>query len=87
MPYIDLVLIRAPNVPSILSMGPLPAQQRQLRAETWRCLQRLNKEGVIKSIGVSNYDEALTKEVLDLGGPKPQVNQVHMTPFYPQVCL
>ena len=87
IPYLDLVLIHAPTVPPILSMGPGPEQQKLLRAETWRCLQELNNEDLIKSIGVSNYDEELLKEVIDLGGTKPQVNQVHMTPFHPQVSV
>ena len=86
-PYLDLVLIHAPHVPPILSMGPGPEGQKQLRKETWHCLQELNEEGLVKSIGVSNYYEELLKEVMELGGTKPQVNQVHMTPFYPQVLI
>ena len=83
--YLDLVLIHSPTVPPILSMGPGPEQERQLRIETWQCLQELYEEGVVKAIGVSNYDEELIKEVLDIGGTVPQVNQVYMTPFHPQV--
>ena len=86
-PYLDLVLIHAPHVPPILGMGPGPEEHKQLRKETWNCLQELNEEGLVKSIGVSNYDEELLKDVMELGGTKPQVNQVHMTPFYPQVLI
>ena len=86
-PYLDLVLIHAPTVPPILGMAPSPQEQRDLRAETWRCLQEFNAQGVIKSIGVSNYDEDHLQEVIDLGGTIPQVNQVYMTPFHNQVQL
>ena len=81
----DLVLIHAPFVPPILSMGPSLEEQKYLREETWRCLQEFNEAGIVNSIGVSNYDEELLKEVLELNGTKPHVNQVHMTPFNPQV--
>ena len=47
--------------------------QVKLRAETWRCMQELQEQGVLRSIGVSNYDSALLKEVLGLGGARPQV--------------
>ena len=83
--YIDLVLIHAPEVPPILSMAPSMMEQKRLRSETWRCLQEYHDRGVIKSIGVSNYDEHLLQEVLDLGGTKPHVNQVYKTPFHSQV--
>ena len=86
--YLDLLLIHAPDVPPILSMAPSSAQQvilmschalhpvqpqAKLRAETWRCLQELQEQGVLRSIGVSNYDTALLQEVVHLGGTQPQV--------------
>ena len=39
----------------------------------------------MRNIGVSNYDTGMLKEIIDMGGMVPQVNQVHMTPFLPQV--
>ena len=50
-----------------------------------RCLQEYNRDGVIKSIGVSNYNKYQLQDVLDLGGQKPQVNQVYKTPLHDQV--
>ena len=61
-------------------------------------MQELQKQGVLRSIGVSNYDVALLEEVVNLGGAPPQVtsalqngtisfskvNQVLITPRYPQ---
>ena len=76
---------------------PLPSKAK-LRAETWQCMQELQKQGVLRSIGVSNYDVTLLQEVVNLGGAPPQVtsalqnemislfkvNQVLITPRYPQ---
>ena len=84
--YLDLVLIHDPHVPPILGMAPSRSDQKTLRLETWKCLEEFNKEGVIKSIGVSNYDEEQIQEILDLNGLVPQVNQVYKTPFQDQVC-
>ena len=61
-------------------------------------MQELQKQGVLRSIGVSNYDVTLLQEVVKLGGALPQVkfvlqnemisffkvNQVLITPRYPQ---
>ena len=82
--YLDLVLIHAPVVPPILSMAPTPHRQRQLRIETWRCLEEVQRSGTVRSIGVSNYDVELLREVLENGEVVPQVNQVYMTPFHSQ---
>ena len=51
---------------------PLPSKAK-LRAETWQCMQELQKQGVLRSIGVSNYDVTLLQEVVNLGGAPPQV--------------
>ena len=83
--YIDLVLIHAPDIPPILGMSPSHDDQKLLRAETWKCLQEFNKDGLIKSIGVSNFDENLLQDIVNLGGVIPQVNQVYKTPFHDQV--
>jgi len=82
--FLDLVLIHAPDIPPILGMAPSRSDQKILRDETWRCLQEFNKDGVIKSIGVSNYNEHQLQEVLNIGEPKPQVNQVYKTPLHDQ---
>ena len=73
------------------------ARQRELRGETWRCLQDLHSEGVARAIGVSNYSPehlqevrrqsavpAAVLQVESLGGEQPHLNQVHMTVFNSQ---
>jgi diketogulonate reductase-like aldo/keto reductase len=75
--YLDLLLIHAPTVPPVLGMAPSQVEQKELRAETWRCLQDFHRKGVLRSIGVSNYDATLLQEVAALGGPGPQVLPCH----------
>ena len=65
--YLDLVLVHAPEVPPILGMGPSRSDQSRLRLDTWKCLEEFNKEGVIKSIGVSNYNEEQIQQIIELG--------------------
>ncbi|VDK60776.1 unnamed protein product [Anisakis simplex] len=48
---------------------------RQVKEETWRSLELLYDEGIIKSIGVSNYSESDLDELLEYCSVKPHVNQ------------
>ncbi len=65
--YVDLYLIHAP-----LS---------ELRLEQWKGLVELKKQGLARHIGVSNYDEARIKEILDAGLAIPEANQVEFHPM------
>jgi 2,5-diketo-D-gluconate reductase A len=71
--YVDLYLIHAP-----LS---------GLRLEQWKALVELKKLGLTKHIGVSNYNEATIKEILDAGLPKPEANQIEFHPICAQTDL
>ncbi|MBN2121660.1 aldo/keto reductase [Candidatus Micrarchaeota archaeon] len=71
--YVDLYLIHAP-----LS---------GLRLEQWKALIELRRMGLAKHIGVSNYDEARIREILDAGLAKPEANQVEFHPICARVEL
>lgn len=71
--YVDLYLIHAPLA--------------SLRLEQWRGLVELQKQGLAKHIGVSNYDETRIREILDAGLPKPDANQVEFHPLNGQTAL
>ncbi len=71
--YVDLYLIHAP-----LS---------ELRLEQWEAFVELKKLGLTRHIGVSNYDEKLIKEILDVGLTKPEANQVEYHPMCARVDL
>jgi diketogulonate reductase-like aldo/keto reductase len=65
--YIDLYLIHF----------PVPA----LRNESWRALETIFESGRARAVGVSNYLQRHLKELLDLSGIVPAVNQVEFSPF------
>ena len=71
--YLDLHLIHWPNP----SVGQF--------AEAWRALVQLQEQGLVRSIGVSNFTEAHLQRVVDETGVTPVVNQVELHPYFPQV--
>jgi 2,5-diketo-D-gluconate reductase A len=70
--YIDLHLIHWPN-PSV-----------DLYVEAWRALVDLQREGLVKSIGVSNFTEGFLRRIIDDSGVTPAVNQIELHPRFPQ---
>eukprot|EP00026_Physarum_polycephalum_P010019 Phypoly_transcript_10162.p1 GENE.Phypoly_transcript_10162~~Phypoly_transcript_10162.p1 ORF type:complete len:282 (+),score=38.70 Phypoly_transcript_10162:72-917(+) len=75
MDYIDLYLIHWPGCTGV------PASQfPKFRAESWQALEKLQKEGKCKAIGVSNYTVRHLKELLANCTIKPAVNQVEFSP-------
>jgi diketogulonate reductase-like aldo/keto reductase len=67
--YIDLYLIHSPIG------GP------QMRKESWEACVEAQREGLVKSIGVSNFGVGHLNEMLQYGLPLPSVNQVCQTLF------
>ncbi|WP_460775950.1 aldo/keto reductase [Microbacterium sp. GXF7504] len=72
---IDLYLIHWPN----------PSQDRYL--DTWRGMIALQEEGLVTSIGVSNFTEGMLTRLIDETGVVPAVNQVELHPYFPQGAL
>ncbi|MFC4785119.1 aldo/keto reductase [Nocardioides sp. MAHUQ-72] len=70
--HLDLGLIHWPNP----SVGRYP--------EAWRALVDLRKEGLVRSIGVSNFTEAHLARIIEDTGVTPSVNQVELHPYFPQ---
>ncbi|WP_028644317.1 aldo/keto reductase [Nocardioides sp. URHA0020] len=71
--YLDLHLVHWPNP----SVGKY--------AEAWRALVDLKEQGLVRSIGVSNFTEAHLRRVIDETGVTPAVNQIELHPYFPQV--
>ncbi len=69
--YIDLYLIHAPwpwsNVGENCDKGNI---------EAWKAMIELQKEGLIKTIGVSNFSIANIENIWEATGVKPLVNQI-----------
>ena len=72
---IDLQLIHWPN----------PSVGRYL--DTWRGMIEARERGLVRSIGVSNFTEAMVTELIDATGVTPAVNQVELHPYFPQAAL
>ena len=70
--HLDLHLIHWPN-PSV-----------DLYVEAWQALVDLRKEGLIRSIGVSNFTEAHLTRIIEATDVTPVVNQVELHPRFPQ---
>ncbi|HSA94747.1 MAG TPA: aldo/keto reductase [Acidobacteriota bacterium] len=63
-----------------------PGDDRRLRAETWRALEKLSADGRCRAIGVSNYEVAELAGIIETGDARnvPAVNQVPFSPFRQQ---
>lgn len=72
---IDLQLIHWPNP----SVGKY--------VDTWRGMIEARDRGLVRSIGVSNFTEAMLAELIDETGVVPAVNQVELHPYFPQAAL
>jgi diketogulonate reductase-like aldo/keto reductase len=69
---IDLALIHWPN----------PSQG--LYAQAWRALVAAREEGLVRSVGVSNFTREHLEHVIEDSGVTPAVNQVELHPYFPQ---
>ena len=52
-----------------------------LLAETWRAMEQLVDEGLVRAAGVSNFAPRHFEMLEELGGPRATVNQIEMNPF------
>jgi diketogulonate reductase-like aldo/keto reductase len=75
MEYVDLYLIH----------WPVPSQDQYV--ETWKAFIDLQAEGVIRSIGVSNFQPAHLRRLIEETGVTPSVNQVELHPRLQQPGL
>ncbi|RJL35719.1 aldo/keto reductase [Bailinhaonella thermotolerans] len=73
--YVDLYLIH------------WPAPARDLYTDSWRALERLAREGRIRAAGVSNFQPAHLKRLMDGSDLVPAVNQIELHPGLQQAEL
>lgn len=52
--------------------------------ETWRKMETIYKSGLVKNVGVANFNSTQVQYILDHGNVKPVVNQVECHPFFNQ---
>src|ERR1700722_18328753 len=73
--HIDLYLIHWP-VPS-----------HDLYVETWQAFIELQAEGLVRAIGVSNFQPAHLERIVKETGVVPAINQVELHPYFQQTGL
>ena len=73
--YIDLYLIH------------FPVPQRRLYAETWKALEKLYADGLVRAIGVSNFKFPYLDRLLATADVVPAVHQIEVHPTYQQAEL
>ncbi len=73
--HIDLYLIHWP-VPS-----------HDLYVETWQAFIELQAEGLVRAIGVSNFQPAHLERIVAETGVVPAINQVELHPYFQQAGL
>jgi len=75
---IDMVLLHWPGI-----AGKPPSHERhaRARADAWRALEGLRAEGVVRAIGVSNFEERHLRSLMETADIIPAVNQIELHPL------
>jgi diketogulonate reductase-like aldo/keto reductase len=73
--YVDLYLIH----------WPVPSQG--LFVDTWKAFIQMQEEGLTRSIGVSNFQPAHLRQIVEQTGVTPVVNQIELHPRFQQPGL
>ncbi|MFI7505005.1 aldo/keto reductase [Streptomyces sp. NPDC049687] len=73
--YVDLYLIH----------WPLPRVGKYV--DSWRAMIKLREEGLVRSIGVSNFTPEHVERLEKETGVLPAVNQIELHPLFPQDAL
>lgn len=73
--YFDLFLLHWPN----------PKQDKYV--EAWKALIQAQKNGYVRSIGVSNFEPEHINRLIEETSVKPSVNQIELHPYFNQKKL
>ncbi|MDH6456124.1 MULTISPECIES: aldo/keto reductase [unclassified Streptomyces] len=73
--YVDLYLIH----------WPLPRVDKYI--DSWKAMIKLREDGLVRSIGVSNFTAAHIERLEKETGVLPSVNQIELHPLFPQDAL
>lgn len=76
--YLDLYLIHWPASPHQF------AEWKQINADTWRAMEKLLRNGLVRAIGVSNFMPLHLEALLERATVTPSVNQIEFHPGYTQ---
>ncbi|KAI3441260.1 Aldo_ket_red domain-containing protein [Psidium guajava] len=95
--YLDLYLIHFPiatrhtgvgtTASALDDEGVLEIDTTITLETTWRAMEDLVSMGLVRSIGISNYDIFLTRDCLAYSKVKPAVNQIETHPYFQRDSL
>jgi len=92
--YLDLYLMHNPVGYKFVEGKPFPLLENGKMEnndidymDTWKEMEKLQKEGLVKSIGVSNFNSVQLARVIKEGNIKPAVNQIEIHPYFTQEPL
>lgn len=95
--YLDLYLIHFPVATKHTGVGTTDSaldEDGVLEIDTtislettWRAMEDLVSKGLVRSIGISNYDIFLTRDCLAYSKVKPAVNQIETHPYFQRDSL
>lgn len=94
--YLDLYLIHWPHAFEFQAGGPLIPKREDGTViydeetnftETWSAMEELVAAGLVRSIGISNFNASQVKEVASMCKIKPAMNQVERHPYFDQARL
>jgi diketogulonate reductase-like aldo/keto reductase len=64
---------------------PLPRLDKYV--DSWKAMVKLRDDGLVRSIGVSNFTEEHLRRIIDESGVTPVVNQIELHPYFPQTRM
>ncbi|KAJ1690396.1 hypothetical protein LUZ63_014551 [Rhynchospora breviuscula] len=95
--YLDLYLVHFPvatrhtgvgtTASAIGEDGVLDIDTTISLETTWHAMEDLVSKGLVRSIGISNYDIFLTRDCLAYSKIKPAVNQIETHPYFQRDSL
>jgi len=96
--YLDLFLIHwpvdllrgddpFPKIPNDNTGENAPASPAISLSDTWRAMERLVENGLVKSIGVSNFNQQQIQEILRTARIPPAILQIESHPYLQQTEL
>ncbi|KAL8174089.1 UNVERIFIED_CONTAM: hypothetical protein K2H54_037958 [Gekko kuhli] len=85
--YLDLYLMHSPMGIKNVKGDLMPQKDGKVLhsdvdyVDTWKAMEKLVDEGLVKSIGVANFNECQLERVLSIARIKPEVVQVERNPY------
>ena len=80
--YFDVYLLHWPFCYDNIEWMDCPPNPSGTWQQSWRALEKAYAEGIVRAIGVSNFDERLMEELVEFGSVPPHLVQNWMDPLH-----